>query len=288
MFKKIEGRLSDRMLAVAEMVNGCGFSVMEGKNNITVADIGCDHAFISIYLIESGIAGHVIAMDINEGPLKAAEENVKEYGLEDSIELRLSNGFEKLSADETDAAIIAGMGGYLVIDILKAAQFKKGYQLILSPQSDLYQVRSYLLSEGFDILDENMIKDAGKYYNIIRAVYTGVLTKDSTAETVDAHNSSATIEKENAYNSRSANENACTYSNSPDGEVDSVVIGLLFGRCLIEKKNPVLREYLLEKTSSYKKIISNMEQNSGNENSARRVEELKKEIKLMNMALESY
>ena len=79
-----------------------------------VADIGCDHGYLSIYLLESGKKDRAIAMDVRPGPLSSAEENIRLAGLSDSIELRLSDGLEKLSIGEADTVVIAGMGGPLM------------------------------------------------------------------------------------------------------------------------------------------------------------------------------
>lgn len=137
-----------------------------------VADIGCDHAYVSIYLMKQGIASHVIAMDINKGPLERAKENIQKYGLSDKIETRLSNGAEKLAAGEVDTIFIAGMGGALIRNILSARMdvIESCKELILSPQSEIYLVRMYLKEIGFCIVEENMLIEDGKYYTTIRAV----------------------------------------------------------------------------------------------------------------------
>ena len=198
MEKNIDSKLSKRMLAVTDMVSRS----RQQDKVFRVADIGCDHAFVSIYLVQHGIADKVIAMDVNPGPLEAAKKNIKRYLLADSgsgniihksgvmhdesvgemtdeaidetIEVRLSDGFAKLNKDETDAAIVAGMGGKLEISIIDAADvFVPGYKLILSPQSDVPEVRLYLLEHGFKLIDEDMICEDGKYYNIICAEFVG-------------------------------------------------------------------------------------------------------------------
>ena len=192
---RVDKKLSKRMKAVADMVKSCGHPGMR------VADIGCDHAFISIYLLQHGVADKVIAADVNPGPLEAARSNVerfvsnmscvgktqdiaekescKDESGEKVIDIRLSNGFEKINKGETDAAVIAGMGGKLIISIIAAADvWVPGYKLILSPQSDVPEVREYLVGNGFRIIDENMISDEGKYYNILCAEYFGDCTQN--------------------------------------------------------------------------------------------------------------
>ena len=151
--------LSDRMIAVAGMVT-------PGKR---VADIGCDHAYTAIYLMEKGIAENVIAMDIGAGPLEIAAKNIEVAGFADKIETRLSDGFAKLRAGETDCAVIAGMGGGLIISILEKGRdiITPGYELVLSPQSDIDEVRRYLRKCGHYINKEIILSDQGKLYNIM-------------------------------------------------------------------------------------------------------------------------
>ena len=150
--------LSKRMKCLANMVT-------PGKR---VADIGCDHALVSIYLVEEGISPKVLAMDIGEGPLEAAKANIEKYGLSESIETRLSDGMKELDEGETDGAVIAGMGGITIIGILEDGLHNiiNGYELVLSPQSEISEVRAFLRTHGIKIIDEEMILEDDKYYNI--------------------------------------------------------------------------------------------------------------------------
>lgn len=155
-------RLSKRLQAVAHQVESHGVT----------ADIGCDHGFTSIYLLEQGLADHVIAMDINEGPLQRAREHVTESGLTEQIELRLSDGAKMLIPGEADTLLISGMGGALICKILSDSPevVKNAKELVLSPQSEWAVVRHYLHDHGFAIAGETMVLDQGKYYLILRAV----------------------------------------------------------------------------------------------------------------------
>ncbi len=154
--------LSKRLQTVADSVHSGG----------VVADIGCDHGFTSIYLVKKGLAKRALAMDINEGPLERARLHVKEYSLEDFIELRLSDGAKKLAVKEADTLLISGMGGALTVKILADSKdvVAEVKELVLSPQSEIFLVRHYLHDHGFTIADEQMVKDQGKYYTVIRAV----------------------------------------------------------------------------------------------------------------------
>ena len=158
--------LSNRLQTVASFVNG-------GKR---VADIGCDHGFVSIYLLESKRASHVIAMDVNKGPLMGAKEHILEAGFENQIEVRLSDGADALKNGEADTFVIAGMGGDLMTKILKKAfaHLDGIDELILQPQAEIFKVREYLWELGFAIVAEKMVYEEGKYYQIIHAKKDGV------------------------------------------------------------------------------------------------------------------
>lgn len=153
--------LSERMLRTAAMVS---------RGNRT-ADVGCDHAYTSIYLVEQGIAPQVVAMDVNEGPLERAKENVERFGKKEQISLRLSDGLEALLPGEADTVLIAGMGGPLMERILSAypATVDSVKELVLQPQSEVASLRRFLHKRGFCITGEDMLCEDGKYYVIIRA-----------------------------------------------------------------------------------------------------------------------
>ncbi|MGN0368624.1 MAG: tRNA (adenine(22)-N(1))-methyltransferase [Wujia sp.] len=172
MNKKI--RLSRRMQALVQML-------LDEKDLPvgTVADIGCDHAFVSMACIDKKIANHVIAMDVGVQPLKIAQSNIREYGYEQVIETRLSDGFMALQPKEADWAILAGMGGALMRRILQqgSCHLEEGVKLILQPQSEPELVRIFLEQVGYQIIDEEMLVEDGKYYTIIKAK-KGAMTCD--------------------------------------------------------------------------------------------------------------
>ena len=135
-----------------------------------LADIGTDHAYIPIFLVEEGRVPSAVAMDINRGPLDRARENIMESGQEDKIQIRISDGFSALEEGEADAAVLAGMGGGLTIRILRegADVVRTLKECILQPQSEIEKVRAFLLAEGFSFTDEDMVEEDGKYYPIIK------------------------------------------------------------------------------------------------------------------------
>ena len=152
--------LSGRLQAVASMVT-------VGNR---VCDVGCDHGFVPIYLVEQGISPMVLAMDVKQGPLSAAREHIAERGLEDVIETRLSDGLHNYNVGEADTLVCAGMGGRLMMRILsdnrdKTESFR---ELILQPQSEIEQFRAWLREQGYRITDENMIEEDGKFYPMMR------------------------------------------------------------------------------------------------------------------------
>lgn len=154
-------QISERLMTVAGMVSP----------DCRLADVGTDHAYIPIYLIQNGTVSKAIAMDINQGPLLRATENIRHYGLAGRIETRLSDGLEKLQEGEADTILIAGMGGLLMIRILEngRAVLKGCRELVLQPQSDIRSVREYLEKKGWQIDREDLVFEDGKYYPMMRA-----------------------------------------------------------------------------------------------------------------------
>ena len=141
-------------------------------NQCSLADIGCDHAYVSITLAKENRCKKIIALDINRGPLAIAERNICRFQVENVVSCRLSNGMEKLVPGEVDTVLIAGMGGMLICRILrdKPDVLAQVHTLILQPQSDWEEVRKTLWQLGFCIEEECFCFDAGKYYLSIRAV----------------------------------------------------------------------------------------------------------------------
>ena len=137
----------------------------------TLADIGCDHCYLPVFAIQNGKVGSAVGIDVNRGPLEKAKENISQAGLSGKIELRLGYGLSPLKLGECESAVISGMGGMLICDIiLKDIDIAKGFkQLILSPQSDVAYLRHALHKNGFCIYDEQMVLDKGKFYPIIMA-----------------------------------------------------------------------------------------------------------------------
>ncbi len=243
-------KLSKRLLAVADMVTP----------GSVLADIGTDHAYIPIYLIEQEIIPCAYAMDVNRGPLARAEEHIREHGLTEQIEIRLSDGLAALQPGEAQSVVIAGMGGALTIRILQDGENllresedgisaekdsisaeKDGtgtqvgsrhfgiQEIILQPQSEVPQVRAYLEKAGFSIVREDMVLEDGKYYPMMKAVRSA----DAAADTCTAH-----------------------IQASREAQV-------MFGPELLRMRHPVLHQYLLRERATQERIMESLEQNAG-------------------------
>lgn len=155
--------LSERLQAAVNMVTQ--------KNR--AADIGCDHGYVSIYLVENHISPYVIAIDINKGPIERAQTHIHEHGLSEYIETRLSDGMKALKPGEVDTIICAGMGGRLMIKILEEGKtlLSDVKELILQPQSDIALLRKYLKEHAYCICAEDIVLEDGKYYPMMKAVH---------------------------------------------------------------------------------------------------------------------
>ncbi len=166
--------LSKRLTAVSALVT-------EGNR---LADIGTDHAFVPIFLVEAGRIPSAVAMDINKGPLERAQEHIRFHGLEEQVVTRLSDGLEALSEGEADSVLIAGMGGALTVRILerRPGLCHEVKELILQPQSEIASVRRYLEGAGWRIVQENMVREDGKYYQMIRSVPGSMTLSDAEAQ----------------------------------------------------------------------------------------------------------
>ena len=154
--------LSKRLQAVADLVS----------DGLVVADVGTDHGYIPIYLIETKKSPKAFAMDVNKGPLLRAKEHISEHGLTSSIETRLSDGVRALKKGECDCVVVAGMGGALTIKIMEEGKdiFRDLKEFVLQPQSELQKVRAYLYQNAYSIVEENMVLDDGKFYPMFRVI----------------------------------------------------------------------------------------------------------------------
>lgn len=158
-------KLTNRLLKIASLVD----------KNKRLADIGTDHGYIPVYLLNKGKIDFAILADINKGPLENARSEVRRNKLENKVDLRLGSGIEVLKKGEVDEVIIAGMGGILIGELLEANKevAHSVEKLILQPMQAQEELRSYLLNNGYEIIDEYLEKEDFRLYEIIVAKYTG-------------------------------------------------------------------------------------------------------------------
>ena len=154
--------ISPRLLACAQLVPPCR----------RAADVGCDHGYLAIHLLQSGAVESVIASDINEMPLQSALHNAVRYGVREKMSFYLSDGVRNIPRD-FDCLICAGMGGDTMVSILEAAPWLRSdqYTLILQCQSKTPLLRRYLSDNGWAIDRETILRDGKFLYTVIRALW---------------------------------------------------------------------------------------------------------------------
>ena len=245
--------LSERLQMLARMVT-------PGSR---AADVGCDHAFLSIYLVREGISPAVIATDVRKGPLAAAKEHIEAENLSGYIETRLSDGLKGLLPGEVDTVICAGMGGRLMQTILSESMEKVSAlkELILQPQSELKEFRRFLRGAGLKVTEEDAVREDGKYYFAMRAVPIAAGEAKEPADT-------------EAFG---------------DGTAASDLIGLCdrFGGKLLLKKNPVLKEYLRHQEQVLERLREEL-QAQGTEGAILRLGEVRAELDDVRRALKMF
>ena len=150
-------KLSKRLQAAADYV----------KTGASVVDVGTDHGYIPVYLVQNEIAARVVASDIRKGPLDSAVESAKNGGVSDRIEFQLADGLPDRNVG-IDTVVIAGMGGETIIHILSMAPWtKNGVDLILQPQSKIDELSNWLDNSGYAICDEKLVHEDGKFYVVM-------------------------------------------------------------------------------------------------------------------------
>lgn len=232
--------LSKRLQAVADFV----------AEGFVVADIGCDHGYIPIYLMEQGKARRAIAMDVNPGPLDRARKHIEAAGMEQDIRTVLSDGLTALRPGEAQVFILAGMGGRLMMRILSEGRrtAQAAACLVLQPQSEVFWLRRFLEAEGYLVQAEDMVEEDGKYYPIMRACPQ-----------------------------RAASQ---VYYGQNEAEY-------LYGAHLLQERHPVLRAFLDKEQHSYEAIARSLQAQEG-ERAGARLLEVKERLSLIAEALGYY
>ena len=156
-------KLDSRLMAIADLV----------RKDKVFADIGTDHAYLPVYLVEKGVIQKAIAADLRVGPLENAKEAVVSYGYSEQIELRLSDGLDNVKENEVDEIAVAGMGGLLIASFVERTEWLKNenIHLILQPMTHVEELRKVLFDNGFIIDKEVVAKDNDKLYIILSAYF---------------------------------------------------------------------------------------------------------------------
>lgn len=244
-------QLSKRLQMLADMVT---------PGNIT-ADVGCDHGFLSIYLVQNGICPKVIASDVRQGPLDAAREHITEYELENYIETRISDGLMDYYPGEAQTLVCAGMGGRLMQQILTQSEpvTREFEELILQPQSELRQFRIFLREQGYRTMKERIVCEDGKYYFAFRVVH--VTEGDPGSDEVSGRFGG----RIGGFDGRFG---GVDYTDQRLRLYDK------FGKQLLLARDPVLKEYLGKCLQTTRAIQEQMLANRGDEPNMRLAESL--------------
>ncbi len=166
-------KLNKRLLCAASFV----------EKGASVADIGCDHAYLPIYLIKENIARSVVACDINEGPCETARENIRRQGLSKVISVRCTDGLCGIEDLAPDNIVICGMGGDLIFRIISDSEYTRSNKplLILQAMTKVNELRSSLLENGYNIVNEALVYD-DRLYEVIVCRHDGIKREWSEVE----------------------------------------------------------------------------------------------------------
>lgn len=280
--ERFKGILSKRLQMLANMVT---------PGNC-LADVGCDHGYLSIALVGSGVCPKAIAMDVREGPLAAARLHIKEAGLEGCISARLSDGLAECGPEEADTVVCAGMGGRLMEQILRADMGKARAmrELILQPQSELPHFRAFLREAGFVVIDEDAVREGGKYYFAMKAVYgQGNTGREVGAEPAEgAPGKDMPVEPAEGMPGRDMSGETeagglrMGASDAGERSLDDLYGGILLGR-----NHPVLWQYLQQR-ERYVSELENSLAVSHTRKSVRRQQEVRRELEDLRNAMACY
>lgn len=157
-------------IPISERLRACAERVPPGAR---VADIGCDHGYLAILLLQTHRAAFVHACDLREKPLDRARTNAARFGIASGLRLSCADGLSAVDPEQIDTVVCAGMGGDLIVRLLSAAPWlcDPRYLLILQPQSGGSELRRYLWQSGFGTVEEALVEDGGFLYNLICVRY---------------------------------------------------------------------------------------------------------------------
>lgn len=228
--------LSKRLMKIASYVNYCE----------AIADIGTDHGYIPIYLVKNNKCNSAIASDINKGPIEKASTNIRFEGLSEKVKCLLGGGLKPLKVGEVNGVIIAGMGGNLIRDIiLEDIEKVKLYDfLILQPAQNPEVLRKFLYNNNFEILNEDLILDDGKFYELFKVKYNENAKKINVKDEISYEISSILLESNNSL----VND----YIKSKIKKYENIITYIKDDTSLAKKKKDILNE----KINKLKEMIS--------------------------------
>ncbi|MHB1125760.1 MAG: tRNA (adenine(22)-N(1))-methyltransferase [Bacillota bacterium] len=137
----------------------------------TVADIGTDHAYLPVYLVETRVCPRAVAVEINKGPWQSALDQVHARGLQSEVSVRLGDGLQVVRPGEVNTVIIAGMGGGTMRRIMEVSPevLEEVKRLVLQPMNDTGELRRWLLDNGWSLVEEDLVMEDGRFYEIVIA-----------------------------------------------------------------------------------------------------------------------
>lgn len=272
-------KLSKRLKQAADWIKPGG----------TVADIGTDHGYLPVYIAKNNISDNIIAMDLRAKPLEKARENIKCFGVCGKIQLRLSDGMEKLKPGEADTVIICGMGGRLMRSILENGRDRitENTQLILSPQSELRDFREFLVQAGYETLKETMLFEDGQFYVIMECVLRegGSLKRtDDGRQTEEGQAAGGNARRDDGQNSEQS-----AVKNSEHAGHDKMLeeVFLRYGRLPLMEKNEALKKYLLREEQLDKRVLNELALHD-NESVKTRISQLEYDLECIRYALKIF
>lgn len=232
-------KLSNRLEAVA-------INIPAGAR---LADIGSDHAYLPCNVVKKGTVPFAIAGEVAEGPFRSAVEQVQSENLTDQISVRKGDGLEVVEPGEVDCITIAGMGGSLISTILEKGESKlEGVsRLILQPNVGGFAVRSWLINNGWELVNEEILKEDGKIYEILVA---------DRGEPLKPYQ---------------------------DSNLES---GILFGPFLLKEKTAVFVEKWHAELKNWERILKQLDEAVQNDDTASKRVELEKKIQMAKEALQ--
>ncbi|WP_368294635.1 tRNA (adenine(22)-N(1))-methyltransferase TrmK [Dehalobacter sp. TBBPA1] len=237
-----------------------------------IGDIGTDHAYLPVYLVQAGVICQAVGVDVHRGPYESAVENVKAYGLQDNIQIRHGDGLIPLESGEVDTLVIAGMGGVTILEILatKPDVLQSVQTLILQPQGAENRVRFELLSEGWRLSEECLTEEDGRLYTVICLSRSEGLDREEVEQRMKQVIQDIAADCTGVPGLEAAKDLEQTLRN---------FIWQL-GPLIIERKEPRLNDIIADTTSNLRRVVLEM-MRTNRAAVSQRAEQMRQEIAMM-------